>query len=69
MCYFIFLVGTSQGNCPVIRKCVWIQEDGGFSIQAFLDVHHTLVLEASVVEVKVPASEGEIIWGINPTEH
>lgn len=47
---------TSQGDGPIIRKCVWIQEDGGLCIQTLLHVHHTLVLETCVVEVKVPES-------------
>lgn len=49
---------TSQGNGSIVRKRVWVQEDFGLSLQALLHVHHTLVLEACVVEVKVPGNEG-----------
>lgn len=49
---------TSQGNSAIIGKSVGIQENCGFSIQALLHVHHTLVLEACVVEVKIPKNNG-----------
>ena len=56
---------TSQCDCAVLREGVWVEEHRGLSVQALLHVHHTLVLQTSVVEVEVPAAKHTSIV-INP---
>ena len=49
----LWFIPTSQSDRAILGEGVRVQEDGGLCLQSLLDVHHTLVLQARVVEVEV----------------